>query len=141
MSKTSLKANNMELFFSNMLRVMAGVDVNGNPVLIRVNSGGGLVAAATPASGTPTNDGGTITTGGTAQDVAVAKDGRAWFLFQNVSDTEMWVNIQGAAAAAASPSFRILPNGGIGSDPAFCTATRISVFCTATGKAFSYNEF
>ena len=120
--------------------VILGRTAAGAWSTLAINDDGSLPADSI-ASGVPTDGGGTITAGGTAQQVAAAKTGRKWFNFQNTSDTRMWLNMRGDTAVAASPSFIVEPGAGYESSAAFCTNTAISVICATTGKAFSYNEF
>src|SRR4051812_40705374 len=61
----------------------------------------GLTSALTDRSGT-------ITTGAAAQQVMAANAKRRLIIFQNVSDTDMWINI-GATATAGAGSIKIIP--------------------------------
>ena len=85
-----------------------------------------------------TNRSGTITAGGTAQVLAPANLSRAGFWFQNVSDTDMWINELGNAAAS-QPSIKV-PAGAMYEFPVV-PGTALSVFCATTGKAFSAREW
>lgn len=81
------------------------------------------------------NFSGTITTGGTAQDVyETAKAPRHSFLFQNVSDTDMTVEFGSDAVADKG----ILVKAGLAFEmpPGVLWSGRLSVLCATTGKAF-----
>jgi hypothetical protein len=59
-----------------------------------------------PSVGAVTNRSGTITTGGTSQQIMAANATRRYLLIQNISDTVMWCNFA-IAAVQDQPSFRI----------------------------------
>jgi hypothetical protein len=84
------------------------------------------------------NKSGTITTGGTAQVLAPANIERRGLWVQNVSDTDMWINEQGNAAAT-QPSMKLVP-GALYEFPV-SVGSAISIFCATTGKAFSAREW
>lgn len=88
--------------------------------------------------GTVTNRSGTITAGGTAQTAAAANANRAFLFFQNVSDTDMWIDF-GATAVADQPSIKIVPGASFVTDR-FVPLTLLSVFCATTGKAYTCKE-
>ncbi len=82
-----------------------------------------------------TNKGGTITTGGTSQLVAAANTDRVGLTFQNISDTNMYLSENGAAASPTN-GYLIAPNivAEIGTNMA------VYVYCATTGKAFTATE-
>lgn len=89
---------------------------------------------------TPTDRSGSITTGGTAQNVMAANASRKGCTFQNISDTDMWVSEVGTAAADAS-SIKI-GAGLLYEWPAHGTPRgAISVLCATTGKKFVAREW
>lgn len=94
--------------------------------------------APTP-SGTLIDRSGTITAGGTAQQVMAANTTRQYLLFQNTSDTDMWINF-GAVAVAASPSVKVTPGGDFEMERSFVSTQYVSVFCATTGKTFTAKE-
>lgn len=79
---------------------------------------------------------GTVTEGGTAQDITTEGHGFFGVIFQNESDTEMRVSVDETAtdetgtvvAAGASAYFGNL------------IGRRMSLFCATTGKAFSFRQ-
>lgn len=97
-----------------------------------------LISMILPVLGidsTPTDGSGTITTGGTSQTVFAANPNRRYFEFQNISDTDMYVNF-GAAAVADSNSFKIAAGGAYVNPSNYCPTTSITVICATTGKKF-----
>ncbi len=81
---------------------------------------------------------GTITAGGASQQVAAANPSRRYLVFQNHSDTDMWLNF-GAAANAGQPSVKISANGGA-YEPLVAPLGTINVIGATTGKAFTCKE-
>lgn len=83
---------------------------------------------------------GAITTGGVAQTIAAANPQRRGFFIQNLSTGDLWFSLLGTAAAAA-PSFKIVPDA-IYEAPYGGVATgAISIFGATTGQAFSAVEY
>lgn len=99
----------------------------------------GVNVRPVPMTVFPINRSGTIATGGVAQTVMAANPKRKWARFQNVSDTDMWLNDRGAAAVANQPSLQIYPGGYWETDPG-CSGEAVSVFCATTGKAYTADE-
>lgn len=84
---------------------------------------------------TPTNPAtNAITAGGTSQTLFAANASRRHFFFQNISDSAMWLNPNGTAAADA-PSIYV--PAGASYEPFVAPTTAISVFCATTGKKFT----
>lgn len=96
-----------------------------------------LVSIGWPVK-TTTDKSGSITTGGVAQNVAASNSRRKGFWFQNVSDTDMWINELGTAAAS-QPSILIPPYSMY--EFSVVPVTAISVYCATTGKQFSAREW
>jgi hypothetical protein len=80
---------------------------------------------------------GSCTTGATAQDIAAADGGRRYFYFQNLSDTDMWLNF-GVTAVADQPSIKMVASvlTPLVFDVAVPTG-RVSMLCATTGKKFT----
>lgn len=102
---------------------------------------GGVGVSMGPATpvGTPTDRSGTIASGGVAQQVAAANAARRWFLFQNNSDTDCWINF-GVTAVANQPSIKIVAGQSYENPPQFCPVGLISVIGATTGKTFTCKE-
>lgn len=90
-----------------------------------------------PQAGTWTDRSGTIATGGSSQQAAEANASRRYLLFQNHSDTDMWINF-GDAAVVNQPSIKIA--AGVAYTPQFVSTQAIHVICATTGKAFTCKE-
>lgn len=75
-----------------------------------------------------------IAAGGTAQSLFASNATRRAFVFQNLSDTAMWIKFGGTASAAAGST---LVQAGAYYEPLVAPTTAISVFCATTGKAFT----
>ena len=94
----------------------------------------------TPLRGTLTDRSGTTSgSANTSTTVMSANTSRNYLLFQNVSDTDMWVNF-GTAATTNQPSFKIVPNGSIVMEAGFVTTQSMTVICSATSKAYTAKE-
>lgn len=94
-----------------------------------------LIALATLVAGTDRS--GSITTGGTAQQLAAANSARKSLTIQNISDVDMWVNeIGGTAAADTAGSWKVTA----GSAFAVSTNRAISIVAATTGKKFTATE-
>ena len=91
---------------------------------------------------TPANISGTITTGGTAQQLAAAFAGRKGCAIQNQSAGDLWINDLGTAAAT-QPSIKV-PAGAqylCGAGGGGASAGALSIFGATTGQAFAGREW
>lgn len=87
-----------------------------------------------------TDHSGEIDTGSTAQEVMDANSSRAYLLFENVSDTDMWIDF-GTDAVADQPSIKIAPDGSYElAEPGFVSTQALSVLCASAGKKFVCKE-
>jgi hypothetical protein len=103
---------------------------NFNPIVSHVTA---------PVIGALTDRSGAITAGGTSQQVAAAKTNRAYLLFQNISDTAMWLNF-GAAATADNNSIFLNSQGSMLFSGSFIPSDSVNVLCATTGKKFVCKE-
>lgn len=103
---------------------------NYNPVVSQVTA---------PVIGSLTDRSGSIAAGGTSQEVAPAKANRAYFIFQNISDTAMWINF-GAAATADNNSIYLAAQGSVLFNGSFIPSQSVNVLCVTTGKKFVAKE-
>ena len=117
-----------------MTDLVAGRTDDNKQVPLRVDADGnvGIISAILGAG---SDRGGSITTGGTSQVVAAANATRKALLFQNTSDTDMWVNEHGSAAAVGT-GWKVGPGVGV----PISTNKQVSVFCATTGKTFAATE-
>jgi hypothetical protein len=96
-------------------------------------------------SSTFTDRSGSVTTGGTSQQLAAANSTRKYLLLINLSDTIMWVNF-GTAAVADQPSIPLGPanaiyDGGILEyNAGVVPSGSVNLLCATTGKKFVCKE-
>lgn len=94
----------------------------------------------TAPSATWADHSGTITAGGTSQQLMAANANRRGFFVQNLSAEDLFI-MDGAAAMAGQPSLKIPPDG-LYETPANGTpTTAINIIGATTGSAFSAREF
>lgn len=91
-----------------------------------------------PPVGSWTDRSGSITSGGTSQQVAAANTSRKAFEIQNISDEVMWLGI-GVTAAADSTSFKIAAGDSYYMD-GFISTQAINIIGATTGKKFVAKE-
>lgn len=113
-------------------RVIA-MNADGTP--ISGGSGGGSTDPVKLAPLTQgTNRSGTVTAGGTAQQLAAANNNRKALVIQNRSDAVLVVNEHGAASETAG--FELAPKAGI----SILSRNAVSVFGSTTGQRWSATE-
>ena len=96
--------------------------------------------AVTVAAGTLTDRSGTITTGGTAQQIMASNASRKGFSVQNVSSGDLWVRETGTAAAA-QPSLKLTSGAYFETPAGYGSTGAVSVFGATTGQAFVAREW
>jgi hypothetical protein len=84
-----------------------------------------------------TDQSGTITSGGASQEVCPSNASRRFFFFQNVSDTDMWLNFS-TSATASQPSIKVAT--GLAFEPDVVDTGSVHVICATTGKEFTCKE-
>lgn len=110
------------------------------PKVIVTTGGGGTTPIPVGVRGAMTDRSGTITLGATAQNAAPVNATRNYLLFQNTSDTDMWVNVAGTAAVGAGVLCAASQNAGVIYDGNFIPTNALSVYCATTGKTFTCQE-
>ncbi|MCY0854355.1 hypothetical protein [Cupriavidus sp. D39] len=99
-----------------------------------------LQTTPVPASITPTDRSGSITTGGTAQALMAANANRRGWSIQNNSSGDLWLNEIGGTAVIGQPSLQ-LPAGALYESPAsYCSPSAISIIGATTGQTFTARE-
>ena len=93
------------------------------------------------ASATKTNASGTITTGGTAQQLLAANSSRHGWSIQNLSSYNLWFNEMGSTAVQSQPSMMLAPGDYYESPNGGATTTAISIIGSTTGQAFAAREW
>lgn len=94
-----------------------------------------LIALSTLPAGTDRS--GSITAGGTAQQLAAANANRKSLTVQNISDADLWINEIGDSAAVDTAGSWKIPAGS-----AFSVSTNraVSIISATTGKKFTATE-
>lgn len=100
----------------------------------------GVAAAANaelPVLDAGTSRSGSITAGGTAQDLAAANTSRKGLTGQNISSGDLWINENGGTAAADSMDAYRIPAGAT-----FTVSTneKVSIVGATTGQKFTATE-
>lgn len=112
----------------------AGSD-GANLRAVSVDSTGKLNTNVIPPSGTITTRSGTITTGGTSQQVAASNSSRKYFAIQNISDTAMYLGV-GYTPTSTTGILLTANGGGFTLESNFIPTQAINILCATTGKAF-----
>jgi len=100
---------------------------------------GGFRVTTFGNTGGLSNKSGTITTGGAAQQIASSNSDRRYFLFQNLSTDDLWINF-GSTAVANQPSIRIAAGEKFIIDGTFVCNELVSVIGATTGQAYTCKE-
>jgi hypothetical protein len=96
--------------------------------------------SVTAAAGTLTDRSGTVTTGGTAQQLMAANASRKGFSVQNVSAGDLWIRETGTAAAA-QPSLKLTSGTYFETPAGYGSTGAVSIFGATTGQAFTAREW
>lgn len=99
---------------------------------------GSASLSVTTATGDVTSISGTVTTGGTAQELAAANSARRGMTLQNNSTGELRVSPFGTASAAAG--YRVSAGDLLVLDSPHCGVGAVSVWGSTTGQAFVGGE-
>lgn len=92
------------------------------------------------ARGALTDRSGTITEGGTAQELADENTSRQLLFIQNASAGDLWIDI-GDTAVEASPSVRIRSGEYVNFEvPGYVPTGAVSIIGGTTGQAFTAKE-
>lgn len=100
----------------------------------------GQGVAVQPNSTNMLDASGTITLANVSQQVLAndTSNMRRYILFQNLSDTDMWINFGSPATVGAFGSIWVAPAGGsISFEAGFCPVDALSVICSAANKYFT----
>ena len=79
----------------------------------------------------------TFSVGG-AQSVMPANPSRTYLVFQNISDTEMFLNF--GAVAFANKSIKVSPSGSVTFNSAWIPSQEVFLRCSSDGKYFVAKE-
>lgn len=92
-----------------------------------------------PTPGALTDNSGSIATQDVAQTVAAQNVSRKYLLFQNISDTAMWINFT-TTAVADQPSIKVAAGSMLEWKDSFCPSGLLSVICGTSGKKFTCKQ-
>ncbi len=92
-----------------------------------------------PSRVTLTDGSGLITTGGASEQIFAANPDRKYFLFQNISSVNQFINF-GIDAVTGQPSLRIPPGLGFVMEDIAVSVETINVVCVQTGAPFVAKE-
>lgn len=84
---------------------------------------------------------GSITEGGTDQELFDANPNRTGLLIQNHSDGDLWINYKGGAAEAKAPSLKLEAGGTYVADPFMVFGGAIRIYGATTGQEFLAEEY
>ena len=117
------------------------VDLGDGSFALRVSIGGGSsgVVITQPTRGALTNRSGSITTGGTSQQLAAANAVRNYLFIENVSANDIWFNF-GTAAVVDQPSIRLLPGQSFSMEGSFVSTEVVNIISATTGDKFVAKE-
>lgn len=90
----------------------------------------------------PTDHSGTITTGGTSQELMPARDARIWLFIQNLSTENLWIDFD-TPAVASQPSIQLTAGSAIefsGGSTSWVPEDAINIIGATTGSAFVAKE-
>lgn len=99
----------------------------------------GSVNTTPTTSGSETNRSGTLTTGGTAQQIMAANPTRSYIFIQNNDNTPLWFRF-GATAQQSQPSRLLNPGDVYERDGGRISPDTVSVIGPTTGKQFTAYE-
>lgn len=109
--------------------------------LVKTNTDNLDVALSTVGQqrGSLTDGSGTITTGGTSQQIFAANAARKYLLVVNVSVLDLWINF-GVAAVQTQPSIKIVPNGSFVMEGFFVSTETVNIIGATTGTIFTAKQ-
>ena len=108
-------------------------------VYITGGSGSGGSVPVTPTKGTLTDRSGILAAANVAQTIANANANRKYFIFENQSSGNLWINFT-ATAVEDEPSIMIVPTGSMVMEAGFISTEAISVIGATMGQAWSAKE-
>jgi hypothetical protein len=121
----------------NILAYITGGSSSGGFTVQDVALAAGLPVTST--QGTLTDRSGTITSGGTAQQLAAANSSRKYLFIQNNSSGNLWFNFT-TTAVQSQPSILLLPNASVTFVSPFITTEAVSIIGATTSQSWSAKE-
>jgi glutamate 5-kinase len=109
-------------------------------LIVEAPSFGGSSTSVQPTQGSLTSRSGTITSGGTSQQLAAANTSRKYLLVQNVSTGDLWISFGATAATTSQPSIKLQTNGSLVMEDNFVTTQAINIIGSTTGQPYTAYE-
>jgi hypothetical protein len=109
-----------------------------DPTAVRALTSADVVTQV-PTRGTLTNRSGSITTGGTSQQLAASNAARLYLFVQNIAGENLWINF-GTAAVQDQPSVRLQPGDSFVMEAAFIDNEAVNIIGATTGSKFVAKE-
>lgn len=106
----------------------------------KVDTSGILTSSNTPFTGTFIDRSGTITAGGTSQQLSAAFATRKYLFIQNQSSEDLYVNFT-TNAVIGQPSIKIPPNASFVMESSGVTGEKINIIGATTGDAYAAKEW
>jgi len=115
----------------------------GNRVQLEDNSGNPItptnpIPTSKVTRGNLTDRNGSITQANVSQQIAPANPNRNYFVFQNVSDTDMSLDF--GIPAIIGTSFLVIAKASFVMEDSFISTQAINVICASQGKAYASKE-
>lgn len=83
---------------------------------------------------------GTITLGGTSQQLTPANPDRCYFYFQNLATEDLYINFTTAAGVNTAGSFRVCPGASFFKEGSYVSSEAANVIGATTGSVFTCKE-
>lgn len=140
LTNSELRASPVPVSITNATLTATNVEISndvGNPIPVAQT----YTWSVTGTNGNWTDRSSTITASAVAQQIAASNGSRKYLLFQNVSDTTMYLNVN-ATAVLSAPSLFMAANGGgfEWNSNGFVPTGAVSVICSVSGRGFTCKE-
>lgn len=136
-------SSSSEQSLSNIDASTSSIDASTSTINTTLNTISGKVdvplSSVGQQRGALTDGSGTITTGGTSQQIFAANAARKYLLVVNVSALDLWINF-GVAAVQTQPSIKITPNGSFVMEGFFVSTETVNIIGATTGTVFTAKQ-
>lgn len=126
------------------LTVDGTVTANAGTGTFTIGDGGGSLTVdgtitTQSSTGSLTNRSGSITAGGTSQQLAAANGSRKYLFIQNISTDTLWFDF-GVTAVQDQPSLKLLPEASFAMEAGFISTQVVNIIGPTTGAKFVAKE-
>lgn len=122
----------------NALPTVTNGAISVSDAALEATISGGAIQTLTSGNFTFTSGSGTITAGGTQQQIFAANSARRYWRIQNTSAGDLWINDNGGNAGVnVGDSFKVAAGAMYETAPGMASANKIMVFGATTGQQFS----